>query len=50
LQAIGADELAGLEVRDHQVIAKIVEGVDIEALAVGRRQAFAKLLVEDRVT
>jgi hypothetical protein len=32
------------------VVAKIIEGVDIEALAVGSREAFAKLFIEDGIT
>ncbi len=50
LQAIGADQPAGIEVRNHQVVAEIVEGVDIEVVALGSGQAFAQFLVEDGVT
>jgi hypothetical protein len=32
------------------VVAEIVEGIDIEALAVRGGQAFAQLLIEDGVT
>jgi hypothetical protein len=50
LQAIGAYQSAGLEVRDHQVVAEIVEGVDIEVVALGSGETLAQLLIEDGVT
>jgi len=50
LQAIGADQPAGIEVRNHQVVAEIVEGVDIEVVALGSGEALAQFLVEDGVT
>src|SRR5579883_78566 len=50
LQAVGADELSGFEVGDHEVVAEIVEGIDVECVAVGGGQAFAKFQVENIVT
>jgi len=50
LQAIGADELSGLEVGDHQVVAETVEGIDVEVFALGSGEAFAQFLVENGVT
>jgi len=49
LEAVGADEFAGFEVADHEMVAERVEGVDIEAGTVGSRETFAQFEVKDVV-
>ncbi len=47
LQAIGAHEAAGLEIADHQVVAKGVKGIDVEANTVGSGEPFLEFEVKD---
>ena len=49
LHAVGADELVGGGVVDHEVVADQIEGVAVEAGAVGVEEAFAEFAVEDEV-
>jgi len=50
LQAIGADEFAGLELADHEVVAKGIEGIDVQAIAVGDGKAFLQFQIENEIT
>ena len=49
MQAIGADELGGFEVADHEVVAEGVEGIDVQARAFGGGEAFAQFEIEDEI-
>lgn len=49
LQAIGADELAGFQIADHEVVAEGVEGIDVQAGAFGGGEAFAQFEIEDEI-
>ena len=49
LQAIGADELGGFEIADHEVVAEGIEGIDVQAGALGGGEAFAKFEIEDEI-
>jgi hypothetical protein len=49
LQAIGADEFAGFEVADHEVIAEGIEGIDVQAGTLGGGEAFSKFEIKDEI-
>ena len=46
LKAIGAEELGGLQIADHDVVTKGIERIDIETGAVGGGKALAKFEVK----
>ena len=49
LQPVGADEPAGFEVANHEVVAERVKGVDIEAGSIGGGKSLAKFEIKDVV-
>ena len=49
LQAIGADELGGFQVADHEVVAEGIEGIDVQAGALGGGEAFAEFKIKDEI-